>query len=224
MRIGLVSDIHSNYQALEAALNLLDSLKCDRVYVLGDIIGYGGDPGRCVDLVRRATDGAVKGNHEAALETPSMLQQISSYARAAILWTRQQLSDEQSEWIFQLPLEIKDQQLLLAHTVSGNEREWPYLQTVPQLAGALEQADSDYVFCGHTHRVMLYRDDSRFIMTTGSVGQPRDGDPRGVAITWDGPGELPREHRFDYDVHAAVRTIRDAGLPEFLAVRLLSGS
>ncbi len=245
MRLAVFADIHSNLEALEAALVAAAGLGVDRVTCCGDLVGYNADPNPVIALAQQAGMVTVMGNHDAVacgLEEPECFNPV---ARAAALWTREALTPENREFLRGLPAHAEvEGSLLLVHG-SVLDRDAYLLEgaTAEVDLRALEESYPSVIaaFFGHTHvpvafslgpeggvetdlepRVRL-KPGRRYLVNPGSVGQPRDRDPRLSFVVADlEAGELER-HRVAYPVAKAARKVREAGLPEFLADRLERG-
>ena len=243
MRIALISDIHANREAFEAALGAASGM--DRIVILGDIVGYGADPSWCVDTVRALLEkGAVviRGNHDqAACETHC---DMNATARIAIEWTRGQLSPWQKSFLMDLPLSVTDEDRLYVHAEGSVPAHWNYVTDAEDARAHFDGTSARVSFCGHIHKPALYcqpplgritrfvpnsetaiplLQQGRWLAVMGSVGQPRDGNPAAAFAIYDTDrGELSYR-RIAYDVETAQDKIRAAGLPETLATRLSRG-
>jgi diadenosine tetraphosphatase ApaH/serine/threonine PP2A family protein phosphatase len=239
MRVAVLSDIHSNAQALEAVLASLGAV--DQVWVLGDIVGYGGQPDVVVARLSGVGALAVQGNHDAAV-----LGRISTYtfndlARQAVAWTAAAIVPETRGWLAGLPERRVEGDLTLVH---GSPRDplWEYLDSVPAARAALAAFETPHCLVGHTHVPAAFRDEAghvttllvgdgtrlrlderRCILNPGSVGQPRDGDPRACAMVIDTAEGHVEWHRVAYPISEAQAAIRGRGLPGPLADRLAVG-
>lgn len=249
MRLALFSDIHSNLHAFEACLADAKAKGADRMAILGDMVGYGAFPAqivdRCRDLAQQGVS-IVRGNHEELAVTPS--DDPSNWSTGTSRWTHSQLSGDQRAWLAGLPLTLQLDTVFLVHADADAPSRWRYVDQ-PQVAwlslsAATQNADVRYVFGGHVHHQMLYYGGStgklmrfdpvagvkipvpthrRWLATVGSVGQPRDGDPRAAWALLDLTSRELAFYRVPYDTAAAAQAIRDAGLPEGLARRLEVG-
>lgn len=243
MRIVLVSDIHSNAAALEAVRAALPAY--DELWCLGDTIGYGPEPNECVDQMRALARHVLTGNHDLASLGLVSLVDFNALARSANLWNNEQLKPEQRAFMQDLPahLPLPQEQVTLAHA-SPRDPIWEYILD-PQTARAnLSHFDTQLCFVGHTHVPMVFAlhgsgeiefrrgtpgeivqlaPESRYIINPGSVGQPRDGDPRAAYAVWDTEARTLRFNRVQYDIVATQRKMQAAGLPELLAERLSFG-
>lgn len=249
MRLALLSDIHANLQALDACMAHARAQRAQRFVFLGDMVGYGGDPGAVVERIMLLTEeGAMvlKGNHdEMALHPPTEVKTVGDSTAA---WTHRQLSATQRDWIAQLPLTLHHETSLFVHASADAPELWRYVYDQRAAAASLDAATAwsgvRYVFGGHVHKQTLYyRGASKDLMmflpqagvavpvprhrqwlsTVGSVGQPRDGKPLAMYALFDTERAQLTFHRVPYDHHAAAATIRRAGLPEFFADRLEAG-
>jgi len=240
VRYAILSDIHGNLEALRAVL--ADCAGADAVLCLGDTVGYGADPLACVDLVAERADAVVGGNHEHALAGRMDLAWFNRYARAAAEWTRERLDDDHRAWLGALPLVREVADATLVHASPAQPEEWDYLVTAADGFAAFAHFATRWCFVGHSHVPGAwslgssgpehYPGDAdlapergrRYIVNVGSVGQPRDGDPRAAYALWDVDSGRVQVRRVAYDVGAARRKIVDAGLPRFLADRLAAGA
>ena len=219
-------DIHSNLEALEVMLKRLSAEKVERIYCLGDIVGYGADPNECVERVRELSAVTVLGNHDAACTGHTSPDYFNSYARAAIEWTGRVLTSENLDFLKSLPLVHEDDSIFLVHSTPKEPAAWNYITSSSEAQPNLELlAPGTTCFIGHSHVPAQFNDEPgrKKIINVGSIGQPRDRDPRaccGLFDTATGTFEWLREV---YPVQEAARKIRHAGLPEFLAVRLFIG-
>lgn len=249
MKLALFSDIHANLHAFEACLADAAARGADRFAILGDIVGYGAYPAEVLERCQALSDrGApvIRGNHEALAVSPS--DDMGSWSTATSQWTASRLSAEQRNWLAELPLTHTDDAVFLVHADAEKPERWRYVDQ-PQVAqlslsAACVNPAIRYVFGGHVHQQMLYfatgtgklmRFDPsvgiripvpshrRWLATVGSVGQPRDGDPRAAYAFFDMASRELAFLRVPYDTAAAAQAIRAAGLPDGLARRLEVG-
>ncbi len=246
MRYLVISDLHSNWEALQSVLDDAAG-KYDQVLCCGDLVGYGADPNPVVDWVRVHVTATVRGNHDRACVGMEDLDWFNPVAQAASLWTMTQLTPENADFIRQLPMgpvPVGSFQLIHGSPVDEDD----YLVNEADAFGAFPYAESSLLFFGHTHiqggfrwrsgqveaigrlhpewqtRYLLEIDPaSAYLINPGSVGQPRDGDHRAAYAIYDTDGEIVFYHRVPYDVKSTQRKIREAGLPELLAARLAVG-
>lgn len=240
MRILVLSDIHANLTALDAVLATVGSV--DAVWQLGDVVGYGPEPDAVVGRLRDLGATGVRGNHDAAALGGPEIEYFNVDARRAVEWTRRRLAPETRRWLADLP----DRQTNGAFTlVHGSPRDptWEYLSTTTEAQANLEFLRTAHCLNGHTHLPLVFRttedgqietivptdgtlvrlDERRILANPGSVGQPRDGDPRASALVLDlASGEL-HWHRVPYDIAATQAAMRAQHLPERLVDRLVRG-
>ena len=239
MRIAVLSDIHANVPALDAVLAHAGSV--DGIWHLGDVVGYGPDPDGVIDRLRAAGAHGVRGNHDAAAAGGSEIDWFNPDARRAMEWTRTAISSTSVEWLRALPERRRLEGCDLVH---GSPRQplWEYV-TSPALArDNMELLDERIGLHGHTHIPVawvqhgteiegqspregaeLKLEGRRALVNPGSVGQPRDGDPRASYMVLDPASGAMTWHRVAYDVEAVQAAMRAAGLPSFLVSRLSVG-
>ncbi|MBK7188405.1 MAG: metallophosphoesterase family protein [bacterium] len=240
-RIAVISDIHSNLQALTAVFARIDTLAVDGIYCLGDIVGYGARPSQCLDLVRERATASVQGNHDALIADPTLRLDFNIYSLAAVAHNRGLLSTEQLDWLRALPTRLRvDDRTQFVHGAPGDrDRYLVFLDDLQEAATALLEDDGPGVcFFGHTHHQVLFDGQNllrpqpgevrvdpsrRVLINPGSVGQPRDGDPRAAFAVYEPAAERVVFHRVEYDIEGARQDILAAGLPRLLADRLLQG-
>jgi diadenosine tetraphosphatase ApaH/serine/threonine PP2A family protein phosphatase len=232
MKTAIISDIHSNLDALSAVLERIDSLQSDRIICLGDIVGYGAEPNECVELIRRRSIPAVLGNHDQAVANNFPADDFNDSARAAVLWNRERLAKDNAEFLRGLPLTIEESDALFVHSSPDYPEEFHYLIYHSDTAGSFRSFIQPICFVGHTHRPVIFTVNGgsssisrnvRAIVNVGSVGQPRDGDRRGCFVLFDSEQWTVEHIRVEYDVQKAREKIIAAGLPKKLGDRLLAG-
>ena len=245
MRIALLADLHANREATEACLAALDRAGCTHHVFLGDLVGYGADPGWVVDTVRsRVGRGAVAvlGNHDQAVfEGPSA--HMVPQAREAILWTREQLDPSQLAFLRALPLQVEEDDRLYVHATAADPARWGYVSSCAAAGRSLDATTQWLTVCGHEHRPALYYTQSghaghfvpkadmpirllstrRWLAIPGACGQPRDGDPAAACAVYDTDDRALTFLRVPYDHERAAAKIVDAGLPAEFAARLPRG-
>lgn len=242
MQIALISDIHSNQVALEAILDTLPPY--DQLWCLGDTIGYGPRPNECLAHMRDLGTFVLTGNHDLASLGEVSLADFNSLARQANQWNNRQLQPELRAYLRERPATVTtDQDATLAHA-SPRDPIWEYILDVETAIKNLEHFQTRICFVGHTHVPMIFalhsdqsidfahatagqvvqlRRDSRYIFNPGSIGQPRDGDPRAAFAIWDTTADTIRFERVPYNIAATQRQMRLAALPPLLAERLTYG-
>jgi putative phosphoesterase len=218
MRVGLLSDVHSNRVALDAVLE--DMPTVDALACAGDVVGYNPWPADCVDAVRERSIPTVMGNHDRAVAEDSAFR-FNSMARAGVEHARRELDDDRLEWLSSLPDErtILDGRVKLVH---GHPDD-PDRYTYPEEFSASMLDDEELLVLGHTHVQGYEAFEEGLVCNPGSVGQPRDGDPRAAYAIADLEEREIEERRVEYDVDAVADAVERAGLPERIASRLYEG-
>lgn len=232
MRLAIISDIHGNLEALTAALELIDSRGVDEIICLGDIVGYGANPNECLDLIRQRCMVILLGNHDAAAVDLSIANSFTMNARLSALWTRQALLDKNREFLQSLPYTKERGEIFLTHGSPYNPDEWNYIITDFDARDAFQSFTHRICFVGHSHIPALFSESGgspnltirdRYIINVGSIGQPRDGNPKLSFGLFDTEAWTYENIRADYDVFTAAEKINSAGLPPALAHRLMVG-
>ena len=249
MKLALLSDIHANLQALEACLDHARKQGAQQFALLGDFVGYGGDPAAVMErIMGLAEQGAwlVKGNHDEMAVHPSTT--IKNMGESSAPWTHGQLSSAQLAFLDSLPFTQHRDAIFLVHASAHEPEKWRYVYEKQAAAASLNAAlihpGVHYVFGGHVHRQTLYYraingklmafephagvampvpGHRSWLATIGSVGQPRDANPKAMYALFDTQRALLTFHRIPYDFQAAAAAIRRAGLPDFFAARLELG-
>lgn len=250
MRYAVLSDVHSNLEALTAVLEALATDHIDRYLCLGDVVGYGADPCACMARLESCNALIVGGNHDLACIGKLSLDWFNDAARTALLWTRDQLSFTQLDTLRRLPLVSTEGPLTLVHGTLAHPQRFEYLMDLAAALDNLRICRTLMCLFGHTHlpcfieydrlqgrisRILTspeeltqvgFTDDperTRYLVNPGSVGQPRDGDSRASVAVIDFEQSSLSIRRIPYDIALAQRKIREATLPEFLAERLSVG-
>jgi diadenosine tetraphosphatase ApaH/serine/threonine PP2A family protein phosphatase len=237
MKIAILSDIHSNLEALDAALEYIRGRDIDNIYCLGDIVGYGPNPNECVERIRENCKVALMGNHDYAAVGMADIEYFNDYARASVFWTRDTLSQENLTYLESLPFSYEEEAFLLVHSSPSNPSRWHYI-----LSREIAEIEMDYFkqplcFIGHSHVPVVYSADQairehhisldtdgrKYIINVGSIGQPRDGEPKLCFVVYDTESRELEYVRLHYPVNTTYEKIIKNGLPVFLAERLLKG-
>jgi diadenosine tetraphosphatase ApaH/serine/threonine PP2A family protein phosphatase len=238
--IAVISDIHGNLEALEAVLADAKRESASEIICLGDVVGYGADPNACLDRVQREAVATVLGNHDAAACDLRLADNFNEIARAAIRWTRDQLPPDGIQTLRSFPYDFLQGETRYVHASPDDPPAWHYILTEQEAWNAFEACPEPVCFVGHSHvplRVVLRRgrlvvldedvvelgEEERALLNVGSVGQPRDGDPRASYALWDPTARRVIARRVEYDVAKAAAKIEAAGLPAVLAKRLAVG-
>ena len=241
MRIAIISDIHANLEALTAVLESMENERVASVYCLGDCVGYGPDPDTCVDLLREKTEAIVMGNHDYAAVGLANTDYFNPVARQAIEWTRAQLKKENLNFLKTLPFTLEVGDILLTHASPKNPSVWDYVLSQQEALRQFKAFRQQICFIGHSHVPIVFNPSTyytlnntsteqivlekgeQYIINVGSVGQPRDGDPRSCYVIYDMEKQTIDYMRIAYDVEKTSEKILKHGLPEFLAKRILTG-
>lgn len=246
MRLAILSDIHANLVALEAVLEEVDKLQPDALWCLGDILGYGPEPQACADLIQDRAAVCLAGNHDLAVTGEISLDDFNEIAWRAAEWQIFQLRDETLEWVRQLPSMRVYEDITLAH---GSPRGpvWEYITSDDIASANAGFFTTQLCLVGHSHVAVgwqlkdrlrwtrakafvvepgtpiLLEDDARWLLNPGSVGQPRDGDPRASFALLDTDAHTWTWYRLEYDIDAVAQAIIAVGLPKILGERLYQG-
>jgi len=216
MLIGVLSDIHANEIALEAVLD--DMPDVDRLVCAGDVVGYNPWPAECVDALRERGVPTVMGNHDRAVAQGTGFR-FNGMAEAGVAYAERELGDGEIEWLRSLPDERTVENVKLVH----GHPEDPDRYTYPREFGPEMLGDEDALVLGHTHVQGHRTYDEGVVMNPGSVGQPRDGDPKAAYALLDTETLDVEERRVAYDVDAVIETISQEGLPRRTGERLKRG-
>lgn len=248
MKIAFLGDIHANLEALEAVLQAAGQLGADRYVCIGDIVGYNPNPSECIRIIRSLEPlCVVKGNHDEYASCDMPLTAFNPAATAAVEWTRRHLSREERRWLNELPFKsdvytptIPPARFTAVHSTLDSPQSWGYILDRYSAAASLQYQWMPLCFVGHTHAPIAFvksqseitggeysaieiADDCKYLINVGSVGQPRDRDPRAAFVIYDVDARLVTLHRVEYDLARTQRKIREAGLPERCAERLALG-
>jgi len=238
LRYAIISDIHANLEAFLAVLGEIDRSGADRVICLGDIVGYGANPNECVEIVKDRRILSLIGNHDKAACGLTEPVDFNTAARNAVLWTRRELTQANREYLRGLPEEGLVGGFMIVHGAPSDPDRYILSEYDAEEEFPL-MGDNRICFFGHTHVRVLYslsgedveasnmesvrlRDETRYLVNPGSVGQPRDRDPRAAFLIYDARGDI-EFRRVGYPIEAAQRKIIESGLDRFLAERLSLG-
>jgi predicted phosphodiesterase len=238
--IAVVSDVHSNLAALEAVLAAIDAAPPDEIWCLGDVVGYGPRPNECCEIVESRATVCLGGNHDLAVRGTIDLDEFRGDAAVAARWTRDVLTDAARAFLDRLEPQDERDGVALYHG-SARDPVWEYVLSEEAAAATLAVSPRPLVLVGHSHVALevAWGDDlltgglapagttvearGRVLLNPGSVGQPRDGDPRAAYLLLDLERKRATFHRTDYDVERTQAEMRAVGLPEALAARLTHG-
>jgi predicted phosphodiesterase len=246
LRVAVISDVHSNLPALEAALADLGREDPDEVWCLGDIVGYGADPDACTALVSEVVERCLAGNHDLVVRGDIDIGYFAMSAGAAARWTVKVINDQTREFLRPL-VPLGEKESIGLYHASPRDPVWEYVLSVRQAADCLQAQRQRIALIGHSHvacyfnrpngdaraeetvgdvappGTVLEMAEGRWLVNPGSIGQPRDGDPRAAWLMLDTEAWTATYHRVEYPIETAAKSIVDAGLPRQLADRLFSG-
>lgn len=241
MKIGLIGDIHANIDALEAVLKEMEGQDVTRIYCAGDIVGYGACPQECIDLIRSRNIPSVMGNHDCYTSQIGGNWAIRAVAKEAIYWTQTQLKRDYIDWLAALPRTLDCGGFTICHASHVFFPDWPYVVNSRAAIQHFLFQPKKICFNGHSHIPVFVRHlpgepPEAVVLTNmvlprrhqvaigvGSVGQPRDGDPRSCALIYDDEKNMVSVMRVSYPIRKAQKRILDARLPQELADRLWLG-
>ncbi|MEO0232466.1 MAG: metallophosphoesterase family protein [candidate division WOR-3 bacterium] len=246
MKIVIISDIHSNYDALLELEKRLKNMEFDEIWCLGDVVGYNAEPNECVDWVRKNSKYILMGNHDYAVLQSEEKFLFNEYARRAIEWTEKKLFPENKIFLKTFKISLKIDEIFLVHSSPSSPLKWEYVTGVEEAIYNFNFLEEKICFLGHTHIPLIFElkegklkviypeckdqkflyildRDAKYIINSGSVGQPRDGDPRLSLCIFDKKNYAVEFFRFEYDVEKAARKVFETDLPHFLGERLFIG-
>jgi diadenosine tetraphosphatase ApaH/serine/threonine PP2A family protein phosphatase len=240
MRVAVISDVHANRHALDAVLDAVEAESPDAVWCLGDTVGYGPQPNECCDLVRDRSDLCLVGNHDLVVLGDLAVSDFNEEAAAAASWTSDILTDAARAFLADLKPAAEASGVSLYHA-SARDPVWEYILSEETARATFELAAADLILVGHSHVALALQQndgrvlgglapagvevalDGRWLLNPGSVGQPRDGDPRAAWLLLDLDRRFASFRRVTYPVDRTQAEMRERGLPELLAARLARG-
>lgn len=240
MRYGIFSDVHANVEALNTVLDAYQKEHIDTLLCVGDIVGYGANPKECIQIIRDRAIVTVAGNHDWAVTGKFGIGFFNPYAKEAVLWTKRALDDSEYSYLDSLALTYRKDNFFLVHGTPIRPQDFYYMSSMEEAQISFQHMDGAVCLVGHTHRPLVFikendsiaysesstisiKQDKTYIINVGSVGQPRDRDPRACFSVYDTDKKTVEIKRIPYDVMSAQQKILHAGMPSFLAMRLLSG-
>ncbi len=239
MRIALFGDIHANLEALEAVLDDASQLGVTDYVCMGDVVGYNADPSACLERVREMNCPTIMGNHDKDASATYSLETMNPVAAAALEWTREQLSDEQRNWLSKLRMVRQISDYTVVHSTLDQPGNWNYVSNRFDAMSNFSYQFTPVCFHGHTHVPRVYmktdkvtevvaesiivEDGAKYFINVGSVGQPRDGDWRSCYAIYDMAERRIVFRRVEYDIEKTQAKIIAAGLPPMLAERIQEG-
>jgi predicted phosphodiesterase len=236
-QIAFISDIHGNLEALLAVLREIKNKGIEKIICVGDVVGYGADPGACIEIIRENEIPSVQGNHDFYVCSDRGIRSINRAAYVSILWTKENVSPEQKEWLSQLPLVFEFESISVVHSSLKDPDAWDYVLDKEQAEKCFSVQNTAITIIGHSHRpyifcksdntitgdvlhTEIYNKLNKYIVNTGSVGQPRDNQSTASYLIYDAMRCMFSIERVEYDVETAKRKIIKRGLPWHNAVRL----
>ncbi len=243
MRFAFISDIHANLEALEAVLTDIKGQRIDEVICLGDIVGYGANPNECIELVKKYCPETLLGNHDAAAVDLLSTQHFNIHAKIAIEWTEQNLKKENRSYLSALQLKSTKDSLTLVHATPYEPNMWYYITSLEEAAFNFQFFDTQICLVGHTHipiiiildkdkELYVHQDThvkmgelegARYLINVGSVGQPRDRNPKSCYGILDTAEKEFFYRRVSYNIDKAQSKMKKIKMPDFLITRLEEG-
>ncbi|MGZ8900136.1 MAG: metallophosphoesterase family protein [Limisphaerales bacterium] len=239
MRYAIIADIHANLEAFNTVLADAKAMNCTHYACLGDVVGYNANPKECLDMVRAMNMPVVKGNHDEYCSSETDLEGFNPHAQEAINWTRSQLTEEDRTWLRDLRYIRLVASFSIVHATLDGPQRWGYVFDKLAAAASFTYQNTSVCFFGHTHVPVAFVRDSvvrggtyskfktepgkKYFVNVGSVGQPRDGNPKASYVVYDLDESSIEIRRLDYDIGTTQRKILEAGLPPRLAHRLAEG-
>ena len=239
MKYAIIADIHANLEALQVVLDDTKKQNCTHYACLGDVVGYNANPKECLDIIRDMGMPCVKGNHDEYCSSETNLEGFNPHAAEAIQWTRSQLTGEDRQWLKDLKYIRLVASFSIVHATLDGPQRWGYVFDRLAAAASFTYQNTAVCFFGHTHVPIAFIRDSvvrggsyskfkiepgrKYFINVGSVGQPRDGNPKAAYAIYDMDEGSVELRRLDYDIAKAQAKIMAAGLPPRLAERLAIG-
>jgi len=239
MKYAIIADIHGNLDAFQVVLEDIRAQKADHIVCLGDVVGYNAQPKECLQIIREMNIPCVKGNHDEYCSSNDHLDGFNPHAADAVHWTREQLSDEDKQWLRDLKYSRMAANFTMVHATLDAPDRWGYVFDKLAAAASFPYQTTQMCFFGHTHVPVAFMRDTvvrggtyskfkvdpakKYFINVGAVGQPRDNNPKSAYVLYDMDAATIELRRLDYDIESAQKKIRQAGLPERLAERLAFG-
>ena len=238
MKIAIISDVHANFEALTACLKKIEELKADKIICLGDLVDYCAEPNECIGLIQKNCDVVVMGNHDEAQINHNRVEGFSNDAKISSIHTRSVIRAEYVEYFRAFPIRYMQENLMFVHASPHIPEIYSYILTAEAAELNFKSFDEEICFIGHSHKPVIFKEtnsgvelvtqeyidkEHRFIINVGSVGQPRDGDPRLSFGLFDVNSWKYTNIRVEYDTVKASNKIKNEGLPPYLAERIIYG-
>jgi len=246
MKFAIIADIHANLEALEVVLADIKEQKCTHYACVGDVVGYGANPRECLKIIRDMGMPVVKGNHDEYCSIEEELDGFNPHAAEAVNWTRAQLTPDERQWLRDLKYFRMVTSFSMVHATLDGPQRWGYVFNKLDAAASFPYQNTAVCFFGHTHVPLAFIREpnaagqlvvkggtyskfkvdtatKKYFVNVGSVGQPRDNNPKAAYVVYDVDEGTIELRRLDYDIAGAQKKILDAGLPPRLAERLAYG-
>ena len=239
MKYAIIADIHGNWEALQVVLEDIHAQNVTHTVCLGDVVGYNANPKECLDVIRSLNIPVVKGNHDEYCSSEDHLEGFNPHAAEAVIWTRNQLSAEDKQWLRDLKYSRMAANFTMVHATLDAPDRWGYVFDKLAAAASFPYQNTQMCFFGHTHVPVAFMRDTvvrggtyskfkvdsskKYFINVGSVGQPRDNDPRSTYVLYCAKSRELDFVRVKYDIETAMDKNMKAGLPERLALRLAQG-
>ena len=243
MKYLIFSDVHGNLEALNVVLEQIESYNPDKIICLGDVVGYGPNPNECIEHVFHMAHMTIMGNHDHAVLGLTDISYFNQYAKAAVLWTRQVLTEENYKILQAYPFRVSEGNILFVHSTPIHPERWDYIFNPLEGHYYLQHLEEQVCFIGHSHQPLFFekdqdgqivfdrkfsfslpvREDCKYIVNVGSVGQPRDGNPDIAYAIYDTEAQLIEIKRLPYVIAFTQNKMKEIGLPAFLIDRLAYG-
>jgi len=241
MRYAFFSDVHANIEALKAVILDFRAEKIDRIFFLGDAVGYGPDPNECVELIDEISEIKLMGNHDYAALGLMNTEYFNQYATESIDWTKGSLNQKTTDIMSKFDMTAQVNNFMLAHSSPKEPEKWHYILDMDDVKDNFNSFDGQICLIGHTHRPFIVSqnkegdciishkqeervfDNRRYLINIGSVGQPRDGDSRSCYLIYDDETQLIKAKRVSYDLGNTQKRMAEHGLPDYLIERLAVG-
>lgn len=240
MRYGIFSDVHSNLEAFQVACDYLDKERADKLIFNGDIVGYGANPRECLELLKKIDPIIVTGNHDWAAIGKFSLDYFNPKAKDALLWTKEELREEDISFLNSFSLKYTGDNFICVHGSLDDEAEFNYIIYSSEASLNFSLLNKQILFVGHSHRTEAFSindekvsyikseeikidSKTKYIINVGSIGQPRDRDPRLSLCIYDSDEGLVKFVRLEYNIKKSADKILKKGLPSLLAARLFEG-
>ncbi len=241
MLYALISDVHANLEAFEAVIEDIKKVSPDRILFLGDIVGYGPNPNECLELLLKIADVTLGGNHDWAMVGKTSMDYFNPFAKASATWTEKQLKDEHKDFLSRTRSIDMFDGFQLAHSSPYNPDEWRYILSQTDAQENYPHIEGNLCFIGHSHQpiviefddegeALAYREpmmtlnpDKKYIVNVGSIGQPRDANPKACWAVYDSEIGRIEYRRVEYNINETQRKMHGHGLPRYLINRLAEG-